>query len=244
MLSRWLGLSILPFVLLSVPRLSGPCSAASAKDRFGEIEIKVAPLESTESPWPAGGSGLDRARDAYQRGWWGAAFRDYKEVHTQHPSDRRDPEVLLMIADCAEKVREELHDVLVPEMDTPSYGRGVVRWLKRTYGLSIVTSEGDAGWHYDKRALRELLRRYPGHPEADAVAYALVREDLLYRKYDEAVFMVSDDRSRACARDFVARYEAVLRRYPRSGLRAKIESELTILRKYVESKGPAPAIYR
>jgi hypothetical protein len=235
---RFVTASALLLALVALPGHWSASRAASPGDIFGTVEIKVVP------PEPRGSYRLDQARGMYQNGRWGCAFRCYKTVHAEQSEDPRDPEVLLMIADCAERVRPELFDILSPEMGTPSYGSEVLRWLKRTYGLSIVTSEGDSGWHYDKRALREFLKRYPDHAQADKVAYVLAREDLLYRKYDEAVFMSSDDRARSCARDFAAQYEAVLKRYPKTDLRPKIELELAVLRRYVRSEGPAPEIWR
>jgi hypothetical protein len=181
------------------------------------------------------------ATDAYSTGSWGYAFRQYKYARLYHPEDPRDPEVLLMIADCALRVRDELGDVVPADLfPEGTYGRKLLGWLRSTYGIYCSASEGDSFWHYDMRALRLFLRLYPNHDRADEVAYALVKEDLMFVKYDPAAFFVRDERALACAREFVGRYKDTLRRYPRTELKSKIESDIALFRGYIKSGGPRP----
>ena len=185
---------------------------------------------------------LEAAKDAYHQGQYARAFWHYKEARSLHPEERRDPEVLLMIADCAQRQVSVVHDLLCASLDAgqDSFGPRFMRWMRDRYGHYIEVSEGDAVWRYDKRALREFLKLYPDHPQADAVAFVLVREDLLHREHDPAVFFVRDARALACAREFIARYQEILHHYPKSEKRAQIESEIAMFRDYVKSGGPLP----
>jgi len=211
------------------------CAKPAGLARLG---IKVAPPTLTEKD--QGGPLWDAAL-GYQCGNYGAAFREYKKARFYHPEDPRDPLVLLMIADCAMRGLSELRDILPSDLAPDSlYGKQALTWLKDTYGYYASASEGDPFWRYDMRALREFLRLYPDHDQADEVAYALAKEDLMFGKYDPAIFMVRDERALACAREFIRRYEDILHRYPDTALKPKIESDIALFRGYIKSGGPLP----
>jgi hypothetical protein len=230
-------------VLAALACCAGEVPASGhAADGLASLGIRVSPPDPEGPPPNRNQHYLAAAEADYQQGEWGRAFWNYKQAHIYHPEDPRDPEVLLMIADCAMKALHGLSAVLQAGLESESiYGAKVLTWLANTYGYHIETSEGDSTWRYDKRALREFLRRYPDHDQADKVAYVLVKEDLMFAKYDPAVFFVRDARALACAREFIARYEAVLRRYPTSGMKGQIQSEVALFRGYMESGGPLPA---
>jgi hypothetical protein len=227
------------------------CAAGPAETKeeqpqgLARLGIRCSPPDSGAppgGPYKSGTSArLEHAADAYARGSWGYAFREYKSVRLYHPEDPRDPEVLLMIADCALRARQELGDLMPCDLfPEGTYGKTVLSWLRETYGLYADASEGDSFWHYDLRALRLFLRLYPNHDQADEVSYALVKEDLMFVNYDPAVFFVRDQRALACARQFIRRYEDILRRYPRTELKPRIESDIALFRGYIEKDGPRP----
>jgi len=215
---------------------------AHAPSGLASLGIQVSPPDPEGPPPNRNQRYLAAAKSDYGQREWSRAFWEYKDAHLYHPEDPRDPEALLMIADCAMKALPGFAVVLRAGLDAEyTYGEKVMRWLRNTYGYYVVTSEGDSAWRYDKRALRELLRRYPDHEQADKVAYVLVKEDLMFVKYDQAVFFTPDARALACAREFIAQYEAILRRYPSSTIKRQIESEIALFRAYVKSGGPLPA---
>ncbi len=146
-----------------------------------------------------------------------------------------------MIADCALQALKELHDIMPADLAPDSlYGEKALSWLHNTYGFYANSSEGESFWRYDMRALRYFLRLYPNHDQADEVAYALVKEDLLFESGSPATFMVRNENSLACARAFIKRYKGILNRYPRTEIRSKIESDIALLRGYIEKNGPLP----
>jgi len=215
--------------------------AAEGPEGLAALGITVSPPSAREGH-SGYEHGLESAKEAYHQGRYARAFGHYKDARSLHPEDERDPEVLLMIADCAQRQVSVVHDLLGAGLDEgrESFGPRFMRWMRDRYGYYIEVSEGDAIWRYDKRALREFLKLYPDHPQASAVAFVLVREDLLHREYDPAVFFVRDARALACAREFIARYQEILRRYPRSEKRSQIESEIAMFRSYLKSGGPLP----
>lgn len=243
-----LTLVVVSLTLLSWP---GSVSGGESADKKSEqptqglarLGIRCSPPDSGASPTgqykPS--MHLRLAADAYGRGSWGYAFREYKTARFYHPEDPRDPEVLLMIADCALMELRQLSDLMPCDLfPQGTYGKTVLSWLRETYGFHPDASEGDSFWHYDMRALRLFLRLYPDHDQADEVAYALAKEDLMFARYDPAVFFVRDERALGCAREFVSRYEDILRRYPRTELKPKIESDIALFRGYTGSGGPLP----
>ncbi len=209
---------------------------------LARLGIRCSPPDSGATPGGPFSSSWQRhvqhAANLYRDGKWAWAFREYKAARFYHPEDPRDPDVVLMIADCALRALTNLHDLMPAGMFPEGvYGKKIMAWLHDSYGYYAGVSEGESFWHYDMRALRFFLRVYPNHDQADEVAYALVKEDLMFGGGGPAVFMVRDV---ACARAFIARHEDILRRYPRTELRGKIESDIALFRGYIDLRGPLP----
>jgi outer membrane protein assembly factor BamD (BamD/ComL family) len=241
-------LVVVCLILLSWPGSPSGGESANKKSEqppqgLARLGIRCSPPDSGASPTGSYKASwyLELAADAYGRGSWGYAFREYKKARLYHPEDPRDPEVLLMIADCALRELPALSDLMPADLfPEGTYGKRVLDYLNQTYGYYASASEGDSFWRYDMRALREFLRLYPHHDQADKVAYVLVKEDLMFAKYDPAVFMVRDERALACARQFIRRYEDILRRYPSTTLKPKINSDIALFRGYIKSGGLGP----
>ncbi len=146
-----------------------------------------------------------------------------------------------MIADCALRALKELRDLMPADLAPDFlYGVKALSWLRDTYGFYTNSSEDESFWRYDMRALHYFLRLYPNHDQADEVAYALVKEDLMFGGGSPATFMVRNEESLECARAFIKCYEGILNRYPRTELRSKIELDITLFRGYIEKNGPLP----
>lgn len=238
----WLGLCA---CLSSACAEGSPDTSQERPQGLARLGIRCSPPESGAPPGGPFSSRwqlhVQHAARVYRDGRWGQAFREYKAARFYHPEDPRDPDVLLMIADCALKALTNLGDLMPAGMFPKRvYGEKIMTWLRDTYGYYAGVSEGESFWRYDMRALRFFLRLYPDHDQADEVAYALVKEDLMFEGRGPAVFMVRDEHALACARAFIARYEDILRRYPRTELRGKIESEIALFRGYIDLGGPLP----
>lgn len=224
---------------------SAPDASQERPQGLARLGIRCSPPDSGAPPGGPFGSRwqlhVQHAAVAYRDGRWAQAFREYKAARLYHPEDPRDPDVLLMIADCALRALTDLGDLMPAGMSPEGvYGTKMMTWLDHTYGYYAGVSEGESFWRYDMRALRFFLRLYPDHDQADEVAYALVKEDLMFGGGSPGVFIVRDEHARACARAFISRYEDILRRYPRTELKGKIESEIALLGEYIDAGGPLP----
>ncbi len=242
---RWKISRAFAFLLFEIVIFHSPVWVELSYAEQGEpaVKVPVAPERSKPGPAPRNTSYYDacvhEAEEAYKERNWGWALHYYREARSSDSQNPHDAEIILRIAECSEKALDALSTVIPAELNAEStYGSKILDWLDEEYGFYIEESEGDAIWQYDKRALQEFLKKHPDHAKADAVAYVLVKWDLMHN--DPMAFMGPRLRAIAIVRSAITRYQQILKRYPKTNLRARIESDIEAFRSYVRGSGDIP----
>jgi outer membrane protein assembly factor BamD (BamD/ComL family) len=165
----------------------------------------------------------------------GMAMREYRRFLRDFFDHARADYAIYMIGQSSQLALEQMGGIIPAYLIEKSRGSNdfdaLEKYLAKEYGFHEDLSEGDPYWHYDMRAYRELLKRFPKSKYADDAEFLLVEPE------QGRAWAIGMGPERAeTAKNIIAKYRALLKKYPDTNREREIEKKIAELKPLAEGR--------